>query len=126
MIAEVITWVIIASIATGTFLGYYLGLFPYLHEKYPDNEFYVVGISTAFWLGVGLLLTYGLRPLFINLLAVSPRHGGVATPDNQNLVNVGTFAYFAAALWIYSNILKSLKGKAVVKVETPVVNAKSE
>jgi len=126
LVAEVITWCLLGGITVGIFFGFYLVLFPFLHEKYPDNEYNVVGCSTVFWLGVALLLTYGLRPLFLNALSVSPRHGGIATPENQNLVTMGTFAYFATALWVYSNILKSFKGKAADKEVKPVAQEQSE
>ena len=126
MIAEVITWVIIFCITTGIFFGYYLWFFPFLHEKYPENEYNVIGFSTIFWLGVALLMAYGLRPLFLSALSVSPRTGHVASPENQNLVNMGTFAYFATALWIYSRMLNSFKSKTATKEVKPVAQEQSE
>ena len=48
-----------------------------------------------------LFLVYVIRPIFIAIMAVSPIHGGLATPQNHKLEKVGTVIYLAVAGWIY-------------------------
>jgi len=65
-----------------------------------------------------LLFCYGLRPLLIYLLSVSPNNGRLATKENQNVLNIGTFVFFAIAFWIYSLIVKSFKVQKAAKSDT--------
>jgi len=118
--AQLITWTILLVLIGGTFAAYYFWLFPWLHEKFPENEYKVVGISTGFWLVNAFLFAYVLRPIFINALSVSPRNGRIATPENEQTVSFVTFAYFAVSFWAYLRILKSLK-EATKKEEAPAV-----
>lgn len=64
MIGEVIAWVITFAICTGIFFVFYYYLLPWLQEEYPDNKYRVVGISTAVWTGIFIILVWGVRPLF--------------------------------------------------------------
>ena len=86
--AEIATWCILAALAGGLACVFYFVLYPQLEVWFPNNAFYVVGISTGYFFVVVLLLVYGFRPLFVSIMSVSPRHGGLATPDNQNIYNI--------------------------------------
>ena len=87
----------------------------------------MVGISTAYFVVVVLLLGYGLRPLFIMAMTVSPRHGGLATPENQKLLNIGTFVYLSVACWFYYVIIRSIKAKVdAAKENAPAVESNPE
>ena len=124
--AQIITWCILFVLLGGAGACFYFLLYPFLEKQFPDNAFYVVGLSTAYFVVVVLLLGYGIRPLFISIMAVSPRHGGLATPDNQKLQTVGTFAYLVVAGYVYTLIIRSFKAKLAAKEETPKVEANSE
>lgn len=124
--ANIITWVILCCIAAGAACCFYFLLYPFLQEQFPDNAFYVVGISTAYFVVVVLLLGYGLRPLFISVMTVSPRHGGLATPANQKLENIGTFVYLTIAGYLYYITIKSFHAKLAAKEKTPAVEANPE
>ena len=64
MIGEVVTWLILVAMTVGLFLFFYYWMFPFLEEKYPENKYRVVGISTLFWTGTFIILVWGFRPLF--------------------------------------------------------------
>ena len=116
--ANIVAWSIVALLAGGAAAAYYFLLMPFLEDKFPDNSFSVIGLSTAYFVVVALFLCYGIRILIISLMTVSPTHGGLATPENQRLLNVGTFLYLAAALWLYTVLLKSFKAKLDAKRNT--------
>ena len=126
--ANIITWCILLVMAGGAAVGYYYGLYPFLQTTFPDNAFYVVACSTAYFVVLLLLLGYGFRPLFMMAMTVSPRNGRLATDENHRLENIGTFVYLAVGVWFYySVIIKSLKAKYGKKEEaTPTVEANPE
>ena len=87
----------------------------------------MIGISTGYFFVVVLILGYALRPLFLMAMTVSPRHGGLATPENHKLENIGTVVYLTMAGYVYYIIMKSLKAKAnAAKENAPAVAANSE
>ena len=83
----------------------------------------MIGVSTGYFFVVVLVLVYGFRPLFVSIMSVSPRTGAIATPENQNIYNIGTFMYFAVAFYVYYAILKSFKAKLAAKASTTTAEA---
>jgi len=121
IVAEWSAWVIILVLGGGTFWAFYYYLFPFLKDKYSNNQYYYVGLSTVFWLGIFLLFVFGLKPLFKKAITgASYRHGVAVTNENetQELFNVATFIYFAISFWIFIVISRSIQTKKEVKEET--------
>jgi hypothetical protein len=114
--------------AGGAAVGYYYGLYPFLQTTFPDNAFYIVACSTAYFVVLLLLLGYGFRPLFMMAMTVSPRNGGLATSANKEFEKLCAFVYLAVGVsFYYFVILKSLKAKYGKKEEaTPTVEANPE
>ena len=80
--ALIVAWTVVALLAGGAATAYYFLLMPFLEDKFPNNSFGVIGLSTAYFVTVALFLCYGIRILIISLMTVSPTHGGLATPEN--------------------------------------------
>ena len=126
VIARAVTWVIVFLFAAGLGCVWYFVFYPWLQDQFDDNALAVVGISTAYFFVMVLFLVYVIRPLFISVMTVSPTHGGLATPENYKLENVGTMIYLAVAGWIYSRIVKAFKPKALTKQKSSSVEGNSE
>jgi len=123
MVASVVTWIIIVLLAGGAGAAFYFFLYDKLEDWFPNNAYYVVACSLAYALVVVLFLVYAIRPLLMLAMSAFPKHGGLATNENQKLLNIGTFAYLALAFWVYSVMIRSFKAKLAAKKEERKVEA---
>lgn len=123
MIASVVTWVLIVLLAGGAGASFYFFLYDKLEEWFPNNAYYVVACSLGYALVVLLFLVYVIRPILMLAMSASPKHGGLATNENQKLLNIGTFAYISLTFWVYSVMIRSFKAKLATKKEERKVEA---
>ena len=97
-------------LAGGAAVLFYYFMYPFLQTTFPNNAFYVIAVSTGYFVVLLLFLGYALRPLFIYIMTVSPRRTVLATPNNHEIEAIGTFVYLAVGVWIYfSVVVKKLK-----------------
>jgi len=118
IVYQVVIWFALACLAAGAALAWHFALYPILEKQWPNNSFYVLALSTAYFFVVAIFLAYALRPLLMLLVKASPHTGRIATQENQNLLNIGTFVYLAGALWLHHILLRSFSAKRMTPKQT--------
>ena len=116
-VANSVSWVIVTLIFGGLVAVFYFFVHPMLEDEFPNNVYYMIGLSFGYFTVVFIILVYVIRRLLILIMTVSPNHGGIATHKNQKLLTIGTLSYLALALWVYSILIRSFKAKLAAKKE---------